>query len=62
MYNPTDFTRDAAEMVARNDRRAWRRGLRRFVVARLRVVAVAWSALVMAAVVLWLLPMNARVA
>jgi hypothetical protein len=56
------FTRTAAAMVAANDRRAWLRAL----VAALRVTggraALAWSALVIAAVVLVLLPVNMRAA
>lgn len=56
------FTRDAAAMTARNDRRTHLRALRaRFAQSALRV-GIAWSALATAAVVLWLLPVNMRVA
>lgn len=55
-----DFTRTAAALVARNDRRAWRRAF----VAHLRRAAervgLAWGALVLVALVLWLVPMSTR--
>lgn len=59
---PADFTHLAAELVARNDRRAWRRAL----LSRLRHAAervgLAWSVLVVVGVLLWILPMSSRAA
>lgn len=56
------FTTQAAHMVARNDRTARRRALWREVRGSVGRASLVWSALVVAAVVLWLLPMNMRVA
>lgn len=47
-------------MVAANDRRAWRRHLWRILRRRLQIGGMAWSALVLSGVVLWLLPVNVR--
>jgi len=55
-----DFTRTAAALVARNDRRARLRGLTVLLRRAAECVGLAWSALVVAGVVLWLLPMNVR--
>jgi hypothetical protein len=54
------FTRTAATLVARNDRRAWRRGLLRHLRGSAQRVGIAWSAMVIAAFVLVVLPINMR--
>jgi hypothetical protein len=56
----TDFTTQARALVAANDRRAWRRALWRILRRRLQIGGMAWSALVLSGVVLWLLPVNVR--
>jgi hypothetical protein len=57
-----NFTHLAAALVARNDRRAWIRGLRRQLHRAMSTVGLGWSAFVLAAVVLVLLPVNMRAA
>jgi hypothetical protein len=56
----TDFTTQARALVAANDRRAWRRHLWRILRRRLQIGGMAWSALVLSGVALWLLPVNVR--
>ena len=56
----TDFTTQARALVAANDRRAWRRALLRRLRRAVDVVGIGWSALVLAGVVLWLLPVSVR--
>lgn len=46
------FTRTAAAMVARNDRRRWLRDLRRVLHRRAEVVGLLWCGLALAAVLL----------
>ena len=60
MTDISDFIRTASAMVARNDRRAWRRALRGILLERLRVASVAWSAMALAAFLIAVLPMNLR--
>lgn len=56
----TDFATQARALVAANDRRAWRRSLWRILRRRLQIGGMAWSALVLSGVALWLLPVNVR--
>jgi hypothetical protein len=56
----TDFTTQARALVAANDRRAWRRALWRIIRRAVERLGLAWSALVLSGVVLWLLPVNVR--
>lgn len=65
MVNPAQFTRTAAQLVAANDRAARRaerrRRLRAFLVRRLSAAFMAWSAFVLAAIVLAAFPPSTRV-
>jgi hypothetical protein len=54
------FTTQARALVAANDRRAWRRHLRRVLRRAVERLGLAWSALVLSGVALWLLPVNVR--
>lgn len=60
MTNPADFTRTVRAMVAENDRHAWRHGLLAVARRAAERLGLAWSALVLSGVVLWLLPVNVR--
>lgn len=54
------FTHLAATLVAQNDRRGRRRAFLALLRRKAERLGIAWSALVVAGVVLWLLPVNMR--
>lgn len=56
------FTHEAIRLVEQEDRRAWRRGLRDALGRAVERLGLAWSALSLVALLLWVLPMSTRAA
>lgn len=60
MTDAAEFTAHAAALVAANDRRARRRGLYAALRHAAERLGLAWSALLVVALLLWILPMSTR--